>query len=256
MMDNDKLISLNNVCAGYDGKTIVSNVNLSIYSNDIIAFIGPNGGGKTTILRVILGIIKPQSGNVERRENLKIGYLPQVNNIDLSFPISVIDVVLSGQTSGNRLFPSRHTRQRAVELLKFAQLEHLKDKPIGELSGGQRQRAFLCRAIMGQPDMLILDEPVTYMDKVAETNLYRLIPELSKQMAIVLVSHDIGTISSYVKTIACINKTLHYHPTNIISDDMLRIYECPIEIITHGTIPHRVLGTHKLHIGDGEGDKR
>lgn len=249
-MDSEPLISLKNVSAGYDNKIVVSNVDLNIYSNDIIAFIGPNGGGKTTILRILLGNIKIQSGIVEHQKDLKIGYLPQINNVDLSFPISVTDVVLSGQIDGNRLFPSKQTRQRANDLLHFAQLDEVRNKQIGELSGGQRQRAFLCRALMGQPNLLILDEPVTYMDKIAETNLYKLIPELSKQMAIVLVSHDIGTISSYVKTIACVNKTLHYHPTNIISDEMLRIYECPIEIITHGAIPHRVLGTHKLHIGN------
>lgn len=251
-MENEPLISLRNVSAGYDGKIVVSNINLDVFSNDIIAFIGPNGGGKTTILRILLGIVKPLHGTMHCHESLRIGYLPQINNVDLSFPISVADVVLSGQRDGNRLFPSAQTRQRVDELLHFAQLDNISNKPIGELSGGQRQRAFLCRAIMSNPNLLILDEPVTYMDKVAETNLYKLIPELSKQMAIILVSHDIGTISSYVKTIACVNKTLHYHPTNIISDEMLRIYECPIEIISHGAIPHRVLGTHKLHIGDSE----
>ncbi len=251
-MDNEPLISLRDISAGYEGKTVVSNINLDVFSNDIIAFIGPNGGGKTTILRILLGIVKPQSGTMTCKNGLKIGYLPQINNIDLSFPISVTDVVLSGQRDGNRLFPSAQVRNRAAELLHFAQLNDISNKQIGELSGGQRQRAFLCRAIMSNPDVLILDEPVTYMDKVAETNLYKLIPELSKQMAIILVSHDIGTISSYVKTIACVNKTLHYHPTNVISDEMLRIYECPIEIISHGAIPHRVLGTHKLHIGNRE----
>ena len=155
-------------------------------------------------------------------------------------------MVLSGQLDGSRLFPSRAERARALELLRFAQLEQYKDKPLGSLSGGQRQRVFLCRAIMGNPQLLILDEPVTYMDKVAETNLYKLLPELSKQMAIVLVSHDIGTISSVVKTIACVNGTLHYHATNKISEEMLSVYECPIEILSHGVIPHRVLKTHNF----------
>lgn len=240
------LISLKDVDAGYDGKIVVRNVNLDIHNNDFLALIGPNGGGKTTIVRLLLGLLKPFRGEVNFEPNLRVGYLPQVNDIDLEFPISVRDVVLSGQQSGNRLFPSKEVRQRADELLQFAQLSHLADKALGELSGGQRQRVFLCRAIMGRPQLLVLDEPVTYMDKVAETNLYKLLPDLSKEMSIVLVSHDIGTISSVVKTIACVNGTLHYHATNIISEEMLSVYECPVEILSHGIIPHRVLKSHML----------
>lgn len=242
----EPLVSLCNVSAGYEGRTIVSSVSLDVHSDDFIAFIGPNGGGKTTIVRLLLGQLRPMSGEVRFAPSLRIGYLPQVNDVDLRFPISVTDVVLSGQLDGSRLFPSRAERARALELLRFAQLEQYKDKPLGSLSGGQRQRVFLCRAIMGNPQLLILDEPVTYMDKVAETNLYKLLPELSKQMAIVLVSHDIGTISSVVKTIACVNGTLHYHATNKISEEMLSVYECPIEILSHGVIPHRVLKTHNF----------
>lgn len=244
-MTDDALISLQHVCAGYEGRTIVSDVSIDIRNNDFVAFIGPNGGGKTTIIRVMLGLIKPDSGEVNRITGLKIGYLPQSNDIDLSFPISVIDVVMSGQLDGNRLFPPKNVRQKAEELLEFAQLSELRNRPIGELSGGQRQRVFLCRALMGNPQMLILDEPVTYMDKVSETNLYRLLPQLAKQMAIVLVSHDIGTVAPFVKTIACINRTLHYHATNKISDEILRVYDCPVEIVSHGPVPHRVLGIHK-----------
>ncbi|MCQ2226909.1 MAG: metal ABC transporter ATP-binding protein [Bacteroidales bacterium] len=244
-MTDDALISLQHVCAGYEGRTIVSDVSIDIRNNDFVAFIGPNGGGKTTIIRVMLGLIKPDSGEVNRINGLKIGYLPQSNDIDLSFPISVIDVIMSGQLDGNRLFPPKNVRQKAEELLEFAQLSELRNRPIGELSGGQRQRVFLCRALMGNPQMLILDEPVTYMDKVSETNLYRLLPQLAKQMAIVLVSHDIGTVAPFVKTIACINRTLHYHATNKISDEILRVYDCPVEIVSHGPVPHRVLGIHK-----------
>lgn len=242
----ETLISLKHISAGYEGRAVVQDVSIDITNNDVIAFIGPNGGGKTTILKVLLGILSPMEGEVKRKSGLKIGYLPQVNDIDFSFPISVMDVVLSGMQSGMRLWPSKEARKRAEELLEFAHLDHLKGRAIGDLSGGQRQRVFLCRAIMGEPHLLILDEPVTYMDKVAETNLYQLLPKLAGRMAIILVSHDIGTVSSFVKTIACINKTLHYHATNKISESMLSIYECPVEIVSHGAIPHRVLLNH-LH---------
>jgi zinc transport system ATP-binding protein len=239
-----QLISLRNVSAGYEGRVVVSNVSLDINSDTFVAFIGPNGGGKTTILRTLLGQIAPMSGEMSRLPNLKIGYLPQINDYDLQFPITVRDVVLSGQLDGHRLFPKKATLDRVDELLHFAMLDNLQDRPIGALSGGQRQRAFLCRAIMGNPQLLILDEPVTYMDKVSETNLYKLLPELSKHMAIVLVSHDIGTVAGVVKTIACVNRTLYYHPTNRITDSMLKIYECPVELVTHGAVPHRVLINH------------
>ena len=244
MEEVSTLMRMRGVSAGYEGRVVVQDVSLDIQSNDVIAFIGPNGGGKTTILKVMLGMLSPMSGDVEKKDGLKIGYMPQMNDVDMSFPISVMDVVMSGQMEGGRLWPRREVRERAKELLEFAKLGDLRDRQIGQLSGGQRQRVFLCRALMGNPQLLILDEPVTYMDKVAETNLYKLLPELSKQMAIVLVSHDVGTVSSFVKSIACVNRTLHYHATNKVTESMLSIYECPVEIVSHGAVPHRVLLNH------------
>lgn len=245
MSIDNQLLRIHNVTAGYDGRPIVHDVNLDVERDSFIGMIGPNGGGKTTILRVLLGQLKPMSGTVERADGLRIGYLPQTQQIDLKFPINILDVVMSGEQHGRLLNRHREARDEARQLLSFAQLDHVSHKAIGELSGGQRQRAFLCRALMSRPNLLVLDEPVTYMDKVAETNLYKLLPELSQRMAIVLVSHDIGTISSVVKTIACVNRTLHYHATNRISDEMLSVYECPVEILSHGTVPHRVLLNHK-----------
>lgn len=245
MLQPETLIRLENVSAGYDGKTVVSGVDLDIRADTFVALVGPNGGGKTTIVRVLLGQLQPMLGRVERAQSLRIGYLPQVNAIDPSFPINALDTVLSGQQEGSRLRPSAATRQRAAELLDFVQLTDIARRPIGKLSGGQRQRVLLCRALMGNPQLLVLDEPVTYMDHTSETNLYKLLPQLAERMAIVLVSHDIGTISSVVKTIACVDRTLHYHPTNKISTEMLKTFECPVEILSHGTIPHRVLKSHQ-----------
>ena len=240
----DIAVQIHDLCFAYDSTEVLHNIKLAIPQGSYTVIVGPNGGGKTTILRTLLGQIAPMSGEMSRLPNLKIGYLPQINDYDLQFPITVRDVVLSGQLDGNRLFPKKATLDRVDELLHFAMLDNLQDRPIGALSGGQRQRAFLCRAIMGNPQLLILDEPVTYMDKVSETNLYKLLPELSKHMAIVLVSHDIGTVAGVVKTIACVNRTLYYHPTNRITDSMLKIYECPVELVTHGAVPHRVLINH------------
>ena len=135
-------------------------------------------------------------------------------------------------------------KKKAGELLeKYGMKEYMK-MPIGELSGGQMQRVFLCRAIISSPRVLILDEPTTYVDSNFEKEFYTILKELNKSLCIIMVSHDLGTICSYVKTIACVNRELHYHNSNLISSEQLKLYHCPIELITHGRIPHRVLTEH------------
>lgn len=250
-MDNKPLIELNNISAGYDtGKNVIKGINLKVYQNDFIGIIGPNGGGKSTLLKVILEILKPNKGtlakNFDSKENSAIGYLPQVNQIDHSFPISAIEVVLSGFIGRKKYFGSytKADKERAKQLLIKSALEDKIHERIGNLSGGQRQRVFLCRALINNPKVLILDEPNTFVDKHFETELYNYLKELNNQMAILLVTHDIGTISSLVKTIACVNEELHYHHTNKISEEILKTYNCPIELITHGKVPHRVLDNH------------
>ncbi|TLX77809.1 metal ABC transporter ATP-binding protein [Labilibacter sediminis] len=247
----ESLVSLKGVFAGYSPqKSVLRNIDFEVVPNDFIGIIGPNGGGKSTLLKVILGLLQPQKGSLHYKwgdNNLHhIGYLPQVNTIDKVFPIKVLDVVLSG-LMGKKQFLSRYThkdKNRAIELLDFVGLQNFATKPIGQLSGGQMQRVFLCRAIINNPALLILDEPNTYVDKHFEAELYELLNKLNEEMAILLVSHDIGTISSIVKTIACVNENLHYHKTNKISPELLKTYNCPIELITHGHVPHRVLHNH------------
>lgn len=242
------LLELKNITAGYDRETILHDVNLKIYEHDFIGIIGPNGGGKTTLLKIILGLLKPFSGEVvyyTSKQN-RFGYLPQNNRFDRNFPISVTEVVLSGLMSEKGLYRSytKADRHQAWDLLeKYGMGDHRKT-PIGDLSGGQMQRVFLCRAIISSPQILILDEPTTYVDSNFEKEFYPILEELNKNMCIVMVSHDLGTICSYVKTIACVNRELHYHHSNLISPEQLQSYHCPIELITHGKIPHRVLGEH------------
>ena len=178
-MNKDALITFHDVAAGYDGKPIVSHVSLEVDRHTLLSIEGPNGCGKTTILKVMLSLLPPLHGHVIRKPKLKIGYLPQMTDADLDFPISVADVILMGQAHPPRLFTS-----------KLAHLGTVKNKPFGAISGGQRQRAMLCRALMSQPDLLILDEPVTYMDRNAEATLYDLLPRLKGQMGVILVSHD------------------------------------------------------------------
>jgi zinc transport system ATP-binding protein len=247
----DTIVELTNVNAGYDDEIILKNVNLSIRMNDFIGVIGPNGGGKTTLVKVIMGLLKPMSGKVTVLKNgfenrRIIGYLPQISKTDNKFPIAVKDVVLSGLAKSGKLI-NRYSKEdylKVGKLLDRMGISHLSQKNIGELSGGQLQRVFLCRAIIAKPRLLILDEPNTYVDNKFESDLYKILGELNKDMAIMIVSHDVGTITYYVKSIACVNRTLHYHDSNIISEEQLAAYNCPIQIIAHGQIPHTVLKAH------------
>jgi zinc transport system ATP-binding protein len=250
----DKLIEIKNLTVGYNSKIVLENVSLTINKNDFIGIIGPNGGGKTTLLKTILGLVDPISGELCFYDELKnkrgnIGYLPQVNKFDSRFPVSVFDVILSG-LAGRKSWKQGFTKKeknRVNEIIGQLGIENYAHKPIGELSGGQMQRVFLGRAIVSNPKLLILDEPDTYVDNQFENELYKKLNEMNKHMAILLVSHDVGTISSYVKSIACVNRELHYHPSNIITPEQLASYNCPIKLITHGSVPHTVLETHHPH---------
>ncbi|WP_292265808.1 metal ABC transporter ATP-binding protein [Butyricimonas sp.] len=243
-----EILELEDISAGYEQTTVLQGVNLTIRENDFIGIIGPNGGGKTTLLKVILGLIKPFSGKIiyHTSKQSLFGYLPQNSKFDARFPISVKEVVLSGLMSEKGIFHSytKADRGKVDEILEKYGMLRYKNRPIGELSGGQMQRVFLCRAIISSPKILILDEPSTYVDSNFEIEFYSLLKELNEKMSIVMVSHDLGTICSYVKTIACVNGGLHYHESNLITPEQLKLYNCPIELISHGTVPHRVLLDH------------
>ena len=254
----NKILDISNVFAGYDSNPrIIKNISFSVYQNDFLGIIGPNGGGKTTLLRTIMGLIKPTEGRVsffnDKGENvskINIGYLPQLNKIDQKFPISVHDVILSGLSMKSK-FPSfsipQHYKQRVEDIAEQMGVEKLLKRPIGELSGGQLQRVLLGRSIIDNPVLLILDEPISYVDKSFETNFYKILDEINSRMAIVLVSHDIGTILSTVENVLCVNETAHYHCGTEISQDWLdNAYDsCPFEIVGHGAVPHRVLRKHQ-----------
>ncbi len=244
---SNALVILEGVRTGYFSETVLRDVDLKIYPDDFIGVIGPNGGGKTTLVKVILGLQPVFSGEVRFPDGRpKTGYLPQVSQIDKSFPITVKELVSSGLKSKHPWFPHLSLKQqkRVKNMLDEAGLAALSLRPIGELSGGQLQKALLCRALIDRPELLILDEPNTYVDKQFEKELFGWLTELNKEMAILLVSHDIGTISPMVKTIACVNGTLHYHPSNQLSEEVLKVYNCPVDLIAHGPIPHRVLKSH------------
>lgn len=243
------IVELKGVSAGYQEEIILKDINLLINPLDFIGVIGPNGGGKTTLVKVILGLIKPMRGEIlwsEQSGRPSLGYLPQTSLNDRQFPITVKEVILSGLMSvvnvSGRFKKAEH--QKAQEIIDLMGIRHLENKNIGSLSGGQMQRVLLGRAIISDPQLLILDEPNTFVDNSFEHDLYELLKVLNKKLAILMVSHDMGTINSYVKTIACVNRNLHYHQSNIITQGQLEAYNCPIQLITHGTVPHTVLGDH------------
>lgn len=251
-MSKKPIISIRDLGVRYDNVTALEHVNLDIYVDDFVGIIGPNGGGKSTLVKAIMGIV-PYNGHIEYGEQLlrnkkpHIGYLPQISTFDKEFPISVREVVMSGLQAERGLWRSysKDERKRVDKVLERASLSDLSDRPIGELSGGQLQRVMLCRAIISEPKLLVLDEPTNFVDNRFENELYNLLHHLSEQMAIVMVSHDIGTISSVVRSIVCVNRHVHRHDSNIITEEQLRNYNCPIQLISHGNIPHTVLGAHE-----------
>ena len=259
------IIEIKNLSAGYDNRTVFHDVNLTIYERDFLGIIGPNGGGKTTLIKCILGLLKPTAGEIlyhtdspspevagsqclPLNTRLSMGYLPQYSSIDRKFPITVEEVILSGLSSQKPLasrFNARH-REKARHVIARMGLEGMEQRAIGALSGGQLQRALLGRAIISDPQVVILDEPSTYIDKRFEARLYELLTEINEECAIILVSHDIGTVLQQVKSIACVNETLDYHPDTGVTEEWLeRNFNCPIELLGHGTLPHRILGEHK-----------
>ena len=252
----NSIIQINGLSAGYDGKTVLHQVDLAVYEKDFLGIIGPNGGGKTTLIKCILGLHQPSEGSIRFYKNgqeipdMNMGYLPQYNTIDKKFPISVYEVILSGLSKQKSIFRrySKEQHEQVRQMIARMGLEGMEERSIGSLSGGQLQRALLGRALVSNPEVVILDEPNTYIDKRFEAKLYSLLEEINRERAIILVSHDIGTVLKNVKTIACVNETVHYHPhTEVPTEWLEEHFGCPIEMLGHGTFPHRVLKCHHDH---------
>ncbi len=232
-----KQIEVKNLSFGYGDNLILEDINIDIYENDYIAIIGPNGGGKTTFTKLLLGLITPKHGQIkifgqdiiEARQ--QIGYLPQYINFNMDMPITVFDIVLQGRLQRHKLFYSKEDKQIAQAQLETMHIAHLKNRKIKELSGGQRQRVLLARALAKQPKILILDEPTASIDIEGQKDIYLLLKELP--LTKLIVSHDIQVLFEGVTRVAHINKTLHLHenvPTNIKRDDG---HFCEMELIDY-----------------------
>jgi zinc transport system ATP-binding protein len=251
-MAGKEVVRLEDVWMQYDGVPVLEGINLEIDDDDFLGVIGPNGGGKTTLLRVILGLVKPSQGRVTilggppKRSRKFVSYVPQHSPFDHDFPVSVWDVALMGRVGQAGLFKrySSWDKKAALTALETVEMLDLKDRQIGELSGGQQQRAFIARAVVAEPKLLLLDEPTASVDPPMMMGFYDLLERLKQRMAIVLVTHDISAVSAHVDKIACLNRRLFYHHSKEISAEELEAtYQCPIQLIAHG-IPHRVLKEH------------
>lgn len=243
-------VEMENVSASVNKQLVLQDINLSIKLNDFLAIIGPNGGGKSTLLKIILGLIKTDHGKVTvfgdepGNPHNPIGYLPQHVSFDPDFPINVFDTVLSGRYHGLLKNYSEDDYNRVLTALEEVGMEKMKERQMSRLSGGQKQRVFIARAIVREPKLLLLDEPMASIDPEMQNSFYNLLTNLKKRMAIVLVSHDVGAVSTHVDSIACLNKRLYYHgPVEDSAKGLEEVYKCPIDLISHG-IPHRILKKH------------
>jgi zinc transport system ATP-binding protein len=252
------VIEIRDLDFSYNGEPVLKDVNLSVRHGDFMAVIGPNGGGKTTLLKLILGLLKPDRGTVRidgrsaRQASSCIGYVPQDVHANSSFPITAMDVVLMGYIDPKKRWrlPTASNRRDAVATLDRLGMAAYAGRKIGELSAGQRQRVFIARALVTSPRLLLMDEPTASIDTRGQADFYALLRELNKEITILVVSHDLLVISSYVKSVACVNRQLHYHDQAEITGEMLdAMYPptgdevCPVELVAHG-LPHRVLMDH------------
>ena len=255
---DELVVEIKDLRFSYNRRVVLQDINLLIERGDFVAMIGPNGGGKTTLLKLMLGLLRPEAGYVRilgqsvTKVSHRVGYVPQDIPINRDFPISVLDVVLMGKLSPKNRWRrgGKLARREAMETLEKMGVADFAGRKIGELSGGQRQRVFVARALVTAPRLLLLDEPTANIDTEGQAELYALLRELNREMTIIIVSHEWTTISTHVKSVACVNRRLHFHDRPEINSDMMETMfpgslkdACPVELVAHG-IPHRVLNPH------------
>ena len=240
-------IEVRNLSFAYEKAPVLSNVNFTVEAGDCLAIIGPNGGGKSTLMKLIVGLLKPSEGDVRLfgrkmpSRKVSVGYVPQNTNHNLEFPITVEETVSMG------LPHCKPNPSKVKEALETVKMESFAGRRLGELSGGERQRVLIARALVSDPQILFLDEPSSNIDAQGQEDLYELLAELNAKMTIVIVSHDLMVLSNHVKSVACVNRSVHFHSGSQITPEMVQgMYGCEVDLIAHG-VPHRVLGTHHSH---------
>lgn len=237
-------IDIKDLSFSYGKSPVLTDVNLSIDENDFVAIIGPNGGGKSTLMRLMVGLLKPTSGTVRLfgekvpTKRVAVGYVPQNTNKNIDFPITVGECVATGKID---LSPKSDEVKAALERVHIA---GFLDRRLGELSGGERQRVLIARSLVCNPRILFLDEPSNNIDVAGIEALYNMLADFSESMTIVIVTHDLMALSHKVKSVVCVNHSVHYHEGGNLTEEMLHsTYGCEVDLIAHG-VPHRVLGSH------------
>lgn len=247
-------VKIDHVSVSYGETKALTNVCLDVSQGELLGIMGPNGGGKSTLLKAMLGLLPITSGRIQifgqepGKNKTAVGYVPQFAMMDRRFPISVLEVVLIGRTKPG-LTPfmkySKTDKELAYEQLRRVGIENLAKRQIKELSGGEFQRLLIARALSVNPKLLLLDEPTASVDVQSKEQIYQLLEKLNKQMTIVLVTHDLLAISSQVGKLACLNESLIYHGEPELKEPMVNtLYGCPVDLIAHG-VPHRVLKVHE-----------
>ncbi|SMB96554.1 zinc transport system ATP-binding protein [Desulfonispora thiosulfatigenes DSM 11270] len=236
------MIYIKNLNVQYGSITALSDINLKVSKNDFLGIIGPNGGGKSTLLKTILSLIPPSSGTIRilgqnpKRARKYLGFVPQFSKFKIDFPINVNDVVSIGCLAKPINIFHRYTsedKEKISSILEKLDLKHLKERQIGELSGGQLQKVLIARALASDPEILLLDEPTASLDSRARNDIYSLLKELNHNMTIIMVTHDMSILTSHVKSIACLNQTLHYHgEVNLTDEIMQKTFGCPVDLFT------------------------
>ena len=245
------LIEVENLSFSYRDREILSDVSFSVSANQMVGIIGPNGGGKSTLLKCIMGLLPLQKGRIlinglpPQKGRQHIGYMPQVQITDFDFPITALEVVLTSCLKRGLFYrPTATDKARALELLETMGASGLSEASYPTLSGGEKQRILLARAMMSDPSCLILDEPTCSIDSPSGHHFFDLLRQFKSDMAILMVSHDLSAIAKSVDVVGCLNKTLVIHEGGELSKaDLDHAYCCDVDFIAHG-LPHRVLGDH------------
>lgn len=233
-------ISLQNITYYYNNTLAVDSISAEIKKGEFVSLIGPNGGGKTTLLKLIIGLLHPSKGQIlidghppeEARSN--IGYVPQHANFDLRFPITVKDVILSGLLQPRKLRWKNTANESLRQVLEMVDLPHVQERHFSELSGGQRQRVLIARALISDPDYLMLDEPTSNVDAVISEQLHSLLKQLHEDKTIILVTHDFNMVSSLSRRVLCIRQHLHEHPVESIHNKpQSNFYADRLKVVRH-----------------------
>lgn len=238
----EKIVAFSDVDFAYAETQILESVSFEVEKGSFVSVIGPNGGGKTTLVKLMIGLLQPTHGKIRlfgkqpQQSRRRVGYVPQYTTFDPQFPITVMDIVLMGRLGRLMGFYTKQDRRKAREALETVDLAQVSRSQFSKLSGGQRQRILIARALATEPDILVLDEPTSNVDVGVELRLSTLMEELNKSLTVILITHDLGFASSLVDTLLCVNKRAFIHPTSEVTEEMIRnLYDADVRYVEHGT---------------------